>query len=110
MKFAYRQYRVKPSPTAPIGILYRPEIPLRVIGADGAMSTSVMLDSGSDDTLFPLSLAHLVGASFDKSQTWTLEGFGGKGSTGYPWRSYPGIDRWRTNFSMADKNRIRRFR
>src|SRR5258708_5836660 len=69
MKFQYRQYHTTPSPTAPSGILHRPEIALRIIGSTGAVSLWALVDAGSDDTLFPLSVAQMIGASVDPTQT-----------------------------------------
>ena len=77
MKFAYRQFQVTPSPTAPGGVLHRAEIPLRVIGGTGAVTLWALVDAGSDDTLLPLSAGQMVGAAIDKSQTWKAEGLGG---------------------------------
>jgi hypothetical protein len=80
MKFPYRQYHTLPSPTVPNGILHRPEIPLRIIGATGGVSVWAMVDPGSDDTLLPLSLGQMIGANMDPTQTWKVEGIGGHAS------------------------------
>jgi hypothetical protein len=77
MKFPYRQYHTTPSPTAPGGILHRPEIPLRLFGSTGAISLWALVDAGSDDTLYPLSVAQMIGASLDPTQSWKVEGIGG---------------------------------
>src|SRR5687768_431360 len=78
MKFPYQQYQTAPSPTIPTGILHRPEIPLRIIGAAGALTMWALADTGSDDTLLPLSVGHLIGASIDATQAWKVEGIGGQ--------------------------------
>jgi hypothetical protein len=78
MKFPYRQYLIAPSPTSSTGILHRPEIPLRVIGTTGAVSLDVLVDAGSDDTLFPLSVGRAIGATTFAAQTWTVQGIGGQ--------------------------------
>ena len=78
MKFPYAQCLVDPSPTVPSGILYRPEIPLRVLGAAGAVDLCAQVDPGSDDTLLSLSLGRLIGARIDRAQSWNVEGIGGQ--------------------------------
>jgi hypothetical protein len=78
MKFPYRQYHTVPSPTVPSGILHRPEVPLRIIGTSGALALWALVDAGSDDTLFPLSVGQMIGATMDATQTWKVEGIGGQ--------------------------------
>ena len=78
MKFPYRQYHAAPSPTVPSGILHRPEVPLRIIGATGAVSVWALVDAGSDDTLFPLSVGQMIGATMDATQSWQVAGIGGQ--------------------------------
>ncbi len=78
MIFAYRQYPTFTSPTVPTGVLYRPEISVRVVGTLSALWTWALVDPGSDDTLLPLSLAQAIGARMDPLQTWSVEGFGGQ--------------------------------
>ena len=77
MKFTYRQYQTDPSPSVPSGILNRPEVRLRVVGPTGVVSAWALVDTGSDDTLLPLSAARRIGAALDPSQSWTIEGIGG---------------------------------
>jgi hypothetical protein len=77
MKFTYRQYQGATSPSVPSGILHRPEARLRVTGPAGAFSAWALVDTGSDDTLLPLSVGRLVGAALDPTQSWTIEGIGG---------------------------------
>jgi hypothetical protein len=77
MKFLYQTYHTVASPTVPSGMLHRPEVPLRVIGASGAGLLSVLVDCGSDDTLIPLSVGKNIGAALDATQTWIVEGLGG---------------------------------
>ena len=78
MNFPYRQYQTSASPTVPSGILYRPEVPLRIIGDTGALTLWALADGGSDDTLFPLSVGQMIGAQMDATQTWKAEGIGGQ--------------------------------
>jgi hypothetical protein len=78
MKFSYRQYQTAASPTVPSGVLYRPEIPVRMLGAAASLSVWALVDAGSDDTLFPLSVGQMIGATMDPTQTWKVEGLGGQ--------------------------------
>ena len=78
MKFPYQPYQTDPSPTVPSGILYRPEVPLRIIGAAGARTLWPLVDTGSDDTLLSLSVGLAVGAVLDANQSWHAEGIGGQ--------------------------------
>ena len=78
MKFYYRSYLTQPSATTPTGIVHRPEIPLRILGNTGAFPTWALVDPGSDETLLPLSIGHLVGAKMDTTQTWQTVGLGGQ--------------------------------
>jgi hypothetical protein len=78
MIFRYRQYQTAPSPTAPSGVVHRPEVPLRIIGAAGAVSMWALVDAGSDDTLFPLTVGQMIGATIDATQAWKVEGIGGQ--------------------------------
>lgn len=78
MKFSYLQYLTQPSAMTPTGILHRPKVPLRIVGATRILPTWALVDPGSDDTLLPLSVGQLVGAKIDLMQTWQVEGIGGQ--------------------------------
>jgi hypothetical protein len=62
MKWAYRRYEVDESPICPTGVVYRPLANLRVSGQAGEALIRVLIDTGADHTLLPLSLAEVVGA------------------------------------------------
>jgi hypothetical protein len=81
MKFSYQAYHGAPSPTVPTGIIYRPEVAVKIIGTSGWLPLWPVVDTGSDDTLLPLSAGRAVGAKLDKKQTWTVQGFGGQPTT-----------------------------
>lgn len=76
MRFAYRQYEVAPTPSLPDGILYRPEIPVRVIGRAGSELLLALADTGADLTLLPLSTADKVQAKINKAKRWRVAGIG----------------------------------
>ena len=50
----------------PHGVLYRPEVPIRVIGSTGEVSLFILADTGADETLLPRSVGELVGAEIDE--------------------------------------------
>jgi predicted aspartyl protease len=77
MKFSYQRYVVTPSAAVRTGVLYRPEVPLRVIGPDGEAYLYALLDTGADTTLLPLSVAEAVGATID-DEAMQVTGVGGE--------------------------------
>src|SRR5438034_9987012 len=78
MRFPYQGYQVEPSATVPHGLLYRPEVPIRVIGSTGEVSLFILADTGADETLLPRSVGELVGAEIDEAQIWSVSGFSGQ--------------------------------
>ena len=78
MKFPYQRYTVTPSPSVPDGILYRPEVPLRVIGSIGDASFLALVDSGADETLLPCSMGEAIGVRIDDSTQSQVAGIGGQ--------------------------------
>jgi hypothetical protein len=62
MKWNYRQYSVDESSICPSGIVYRPVAKLRVAGPSGETYVRLLIDTGADHTLLPMSVADRVGA------------------------------------------------
>lgn len=77
MKFVYTQYDIKPTRTNPTGVVYRPEVLLRVIGPKGDAHILALIDSGADETVLPLSMAEEVGASLFYSEAALVVGVAG---------------------------------
>jgi len=77
MNFTYTKYEVEPSPTNPSGIVYRPEILLRVVGLTSDALLMALIDTGADECVLPLSLAEIIGVVLDESQTVLAAGVGG---------------------------------
>lgn len=108
MKFTYRPYLGPASPTCATGILYRPVVPLGVTGTAGTFSTWALVDTGSDDTLLPLSVGRRVGATLDPGKTWTIEGIGGHslpvilGAATLELADHNQILRWPTKIGFID--------
>ena len=62
MIFPYRLYEVLPTPENDAGLLYRPVIPVQVVGdLSGHQSILGLVDTGSDVTVLPSFLLPLIG-------------------------------------------------
>lgn len=77
MKFRYSAYEVDPTATTPSGILYRPEVVVEVIGAIGISTIQALVDTGSDETIFPVSVAEAIGVRLDRSAVSQASAVGG---------------------------------
>lgn len=77
MKFFYASYEVEPSATFPEGIVYRPEATIRVGGPRGNETIQALLDTGSDETVFPATLAKVLGVDLDYDATSQASAVGG---------------------------------
>jgi hypothetical protein len=76
--FKFRRAEVQPTPAYPSDIIYRPEIPVW-IGPSGGRRLPFfgLLDTGSDDTKLPLSIAHRFGVELDRDHPIVFRGVGG---------------------------------
>ncbi len=107
MKFPYQRYEVGPSPTVPGGVLYRSELPVRVIGQTGSVLLLALADTGSDDTLLPLSVGEAIGATIDESIEWRIGGVGGQeidvrlGDVELELARHARVRRWRTKIGFV---------
>jgi hypothetical protein len=62
MKFDYPEYCVAPSPAAPgIDSVFRPVIPIRMIGPSASRTIWALLDTGADECYITESLASKLG-------------------------------------------------
>jgi hypothetical protein len=77
MRFSYASYEIEPSPTIPGGVLYRPEMAIDVIGPMGLETVRALVDTGSDETVFPASLARAIGVGLDHSLGGQASAVGG---------------------------------
>jgi hypothetical protein len=77
MRFSYASYEVDPSPTVPNSVLYRPEVTIDVIGPVATETIQALVDTGSDETVFPASLANAIGVRLDHSSTGQASAVGG---------------------------------
>lgn len=78
MRFPYQHYRTPPSLLDGAEELWRPEIPLHLIGKTGELFTYGLLDSGADGVLISRSIAEDIGISLDESSRWHVRGVSGE--------------------------------
>jgi hypothetical protein len=78
MKFPYQRYAVEASPVFSRGLVYRPEITLRLIGGAGDATIHALVDTGADGTLFPQSIGEAIGATIYETNTAIVRGLGGE--------------------------------
>ncbi|MEX0610644.1 MAG: hypothetical protein WD738_02330 [Pirellulales bacterium] len=77
MSFRYASYEVDPSPTVPSGVPYRPEVTIDVIGRRRIETIQALVDTGSDETVFPASLANAIGVQIDYASAGQASAVGG---------------------------------
>ena len=70
MKFAYQCYEIPTSPLDQSVELFRPEIPLRLIGETGDIRVFGLLDTGADAVVIGRELAKCIGMQIDESVSW----------------------------------------
>jgi hypothetical protein len=58
-------------------VLYRPEVTIDVIGARRMQSLQALVDTGSDETVFPASLATTIGVQLDRASAGQASAVGG---------------------------------
>lgn len=77
MKFAYREYLSVFPGTNDFRLILRPIITLRVVGPQADARWDALVDSGADETLFPLSLAEALGVELDQQISSEAAGISG---------------------------------
>ena len=77
MRFLYASYEIDASPTQRDGILYRPEVAIDVIGPVATETIQALVDTGSDETVFPVSLANAIGVRLEHSSSGRAAAVGG---------------------------------
>jgi hypothetical protein len=78
MNFTYTKIEIDPSPTNPSGIVYRPEILLRVIGPTADVLLMALIDTGADECVLPFSIAQSIGVVLTLNETVLASGVGGQ--------------------------------
>lgn len=77
MKFAYREYVSVFPGTNDYRLILRPVITVRIISLKSDARWDALVDSGADETLFPLSLAEALGVELDQPLTSEAVGISG---------------------------------
>ncbi len=77
MKFAYREYVGVFPGTSDYRLILRPVITIRIVGPKSDARWDALVDSGADETLFPLSLAEALGVELDQQLTSEAAGISG---------------------------------
>jgi hypothetical protein len=77
MIFSYVRHRVDKSSAIPSGEIARPEIPIRIIGPNGFVEVTGLLDTGADHVFVSVLLAELLGTAIDNEPAEAAEGAGG---------------------------------
>lgn len=83
MKFAYQCYEIPASPLDQSVELFRPEIPLRLIGETGDIRVFGLLDTGADAVVIGRELAKCIGMRIDESVSWEVRGLGDRVHTAF---------------------------
>lgn len=79
MIFPYRAYDVEPTPSRPrTSVIYRPVIPIRLIGLAGDAVVLGLLDTGADETVLPAFLIKQLGIDVKPNRQATFRGVGGQ--------------------------------
>jgi predicted aspartyl protease len=61
----------------PSGVVHRPEVTIDVIGPRRSETIQALVDTGSDETVFPASLADAIGVSLDHGSAGQASAVGG---------------------------------
>lgn len=77
MKFAYREYISVFPGTNDYRLILRPVITIRIIGPKSDARWDALVDTGADETLFPLSLAEVLGVELDQELISEAAGISG---------------------------------
>lgn len=77
MKFPYREYISVFPGTGDYRLILRPVITIRIIGTKSEARWDALVDSGADETLFPMSLADVLGLELDQQLTSEAVGISG---------------------------------
>jgi hypothetical protein len=112
MKFAYRRFLVELFDGEPVTEIYRPIVPILVNGPRDSVLVHALLDTGADFTLFPLTVASLIGVEPDRSRPGTVGGIEGGSLVTYPCQVELELNdrtqshRWLATVRFADGNNI----
>ena len=78
MRFPYERYDVPTSPLNGQTEIFRPEIPIHLIGTSGEFFSMALIDTGADSVVTGLTIAERIGAMLDRRHERTIHGFSGQ--------------------------------
>ena len=76
MRFPYQGYPVQGVGTAHLTLVYRPVVPIHIIGPASDALAYALLDTGADDTLVPVSFLGPLGVVIRPGMRATISGLG----------------------------------
>lgn len=75
MKFAYKKSVITPAPGFESGELFQPKIPIVLVGPTGELRFEALVDTGSDQTIFPrIDVEEITGTFIDNTITSEVKG------------------------------------
>src|SRR5437763_656999 len=104
MRFPYAGYTIRGTVPNSKALVFRPMVPVRVIGPTGDRDVFGRVDSGADDTMLPAAVAGAIGVT-GLTPAVAIGGIGGNvlasfgtvdleisdGQTVYRWQAYVGF-------------------
>ncbi len=76
MRFPFQDYEVPASPIDGSTVIYRPEIPVHLIGETGDLYLMGLLDTGADGVVVSRAVAQDIGIPLADGPSWSLGGLG----------------------------------
>ena len=77
MRFPYQAYPVRGVATNRLELVYRPVVPIRLIGPGGDLQAYALLDTGADDILLPRAFLEPLGVIVPRESRAMIAGVGG---------------------------------
>ena len=78
MRFADESDDIPKSPLDGSTEIYRPEIPIRLLGARGEFFSLALVDTGADSVVIGATIAERIGVKLNPKKRWLLHGFSGE--------------------------------
>jgi len=78
MRFPYTVSVARSIDTGDEIVLLRPEVPIRVYGPAGAAELLALVDTGADNSILPLSVAHDLGIETTLGKEPAASAYGGQ--------------------------------
>lgn len=78
MRFPYERYDIPSSPLNSETEIFRPEIPIHLIGPTGEFFSLALIDTGADSVVIGATIAKQLGVRLNSKRRWTIHGFAGQ--------------------------------